>query len=73
MAKLYKVEMYILDPNDYYSCFDNIIADCENATDIYFRCFNEQEAEVEWDDGINLNQRDCTLESHRNYFKKVGK
>ncbi|MDF2879573.1 MAG: hypothetical protein K0R54_130 [Clostridiaceae bacterium] len=70
MAKLYKVEMYVLDINENYHSLGGIIEDAENSIEVDFIPFNVQETEIEWDDDIDLNKRNVLpLEAYRKYFK----
>jgi len=70
MAKLHKIELYLIDHNDKYSSLDNIVVDIENATDLDVNCFNTKEVEIEWDDDIDINfSSKCTVENFRKYFK----
>lgn len=70
MAKLYKVEMYILDVNEKYDDLGSIMMDMENSTDVNFDYFNEQETDIEWDDNVKINNTNCTIEDYRKYFKQ---
>ena len=70
MAKLHKIEIYLIDHNDKYSSLDNIVVDIENATDLGVNCFNAKEVEIEWDDELDINfSSKCTVENFRKYFK----
>ena len=68
MAKLYKIEMYVLDVNEDYDKLDSIISRAECRTGVNFNCFNTQETQFEWNDDIDLNH-DCGIEAFRKYFK----
>lgn len=70
MARLYKVEMYVLDINEDYYSFDDIMNDVENSVEAGFTPFNIQEVEFEWDDNIDLNKMNAPLEVYRNYFEE---
>ena len=68
MAKLYKVEMYILDVNDEYGSAEEIIENnCRQPS--IFKTFNTQEVEIKWDDEIDINFKDCSVENYRRYFR----
>lgn len=70
MAKLYKIEMYILDTNEYYSSLDEIIENAEmGADEANFNCFNVKEKQVEWNDDIDINMGDSTVDVYRKYFE----
>jgi len=75
MAKLYKVEMYILDINDCYKDLDEIMIETECAIDeASFNSFNVESVELEWEDDIDLNYTNATVGTYRKYFKeeKIG-
>ena len=69
MAKLHKVELYIIDVNDKYSNLNEIMCDIENSTDCSLVPFNAQEVEIDWHDEIDLNYSNCPIENYRNYFE----
>jgi len=69
MAKLYKIEIYLIDHNDKYSSLNNIVVDIENATDLGVNCFNAKEVEIEWDDELDINSLGCKVMYFRKYFK----
>lgn len=69
MAKLYKVEMYVLDINEDYHSFDDMMNDVENSIEASFTPFNVQESDIEWDDDIDLNKVDAPLKVYRDYFE----
>jgi len=72
MAKLYKVEMYILDANEEYKDFQDIRTNIENNTyDVDINTFNVKEANFEWDDNLKINHLDATVEDYREYFEEV--
>ena len=70
MARLYKIEMYIVDYNDDYSTLEDIISDMELATDVFLNCFNVEEVNVKWNDDIDLNFANQSVEIYRKYFKE---
>jgi hypothetical protein len=67
-AKLYKVEMYILDVNGECGSLEEIVVNAERGTDAFLKPFNVQKVEFPWNDDIDINQRDCTVETYRKYF-----
>lgn len=69
MAKMYKVEMYVLDINNQYKDLDEIIIDIENSSDCNFNCFNVGKANFRWDDNIDVNFKNQPVEVYRKYFK----
>jgi hypothetical protein len=70
MAKIYKTEMYIVDVNDSFKSMIDICSKISERLDLIFiNPFNTQMREIEWDDNIDLNFNNCTLESYRKYFE----
>jgi len=70
MAKLHKVELYIIDANDKYNNINEIMHDIENSTDCSLIPFNAQEIEIDWDDEIDINLSNYPVENFRKYFRK---
>ena len=70
MAKLHKVELYIIDVNDNYSNLKEIMHDIGNSTDCSLIPFNSQEVEIDWHDGIDINFSNCPVENFREYFEE---
>lgn len=73
MAKLYKIEMYILDVNEKFDCLEEIIERAENSTDIHFNPFNVKVTYFEFEDNIPINFSDANVEDYREYFKTKTK
>lgn len=70
MAKLYKVEMYILDINETYEDICDICDDATYDMDLVkFEPINTQIRKIEWSDNIDLNKNTCTIETYRKYFE----
>ena len=69
MAKLYKVEMYILDVNENYSTLEDAVSDMELTSDLNLNCFNEKVVDIEWEDNIDINFWSCSVENFRKYFE----
>lgn len=69
MSKIYKIEVYIVDPNEYYAdgeeLFETIIdkTDCFCPTSIIYK-----EAEFEWDDDLRINHGECTVSDCEEMF-----
>ena len=63
MAKLYKVELYIIDVNNNYSNLNEIMHDIGNSTDCSLIPFNSQEVEIDWHDGIDIKLSNCPVEN----------
>lgn len=69
MAKLYKVEMYILDVHDSYENISDVCDTMAYEADVYLQPFKTEEREIEWSDNIDLNNINCTEETYKKYFK----
>ena len=69
MAKLYKVEMYILDVNEDYKDLEEILHMTEYKCDASFIPFEVQQIDIEWDDEIDINQSGEPAQTYRKYFK----
>jgi hypothetical protein len=69
MAKIYKIEAYIVDPNENYvdgeDLFETMIdkTDCFCPTTIKYK-----EADFEWDDDLKINCWGCTDIDCEEYF-----
>jgi hypothetical protein len=70
MAKLYKVEMYILDINESHK---DICELCDNMSIdldlVYLQPFDQQVRQLDWHDEIDLNKTGCTKATYEKYFK----
>ena len=76
MAKLYKMEMYIIDVNDNFKKLDRIIYNANAFSSCSFVPFNAQEVKINWHDNIDINLTNCPVDNFREYFKveeKLGK
>jgi len=69
MAKLYKMEMYIIDVDDNFKKLDRIIYNANVFSSCSFVPFNAQEVEVNWHDDIDINLSNCPVENFREYFE----
>jgi len=69
MAKLHKVELYIIDANDNYSNLNEIMHDIGNSTDCSLVPFNAQKVEIDWHDDIDINISNCLVGNFREYFE----
>lgn len=69
MSKIYKLEMYVIDHNDLYDCYDSISDVLENTTDLSRKVINESKVEFEWNDDLPINKIDCPLEEYDKYFR----
>ena len=69
MAKLHKIEMYVLDVNDEYEELDDIINALEYKIDVNFIPFNSKTVKIDFHDDIDINHIDATIDNYENYFK----
>lgn len=76
MAKIYKIELYVVDYNNVYNDV-NDLANCIDSgwglDDVLVNCFDKQEVEVEWTDDIDLNYGNVNKETYNKYFKSQTK
>jgi len=71
MAKLFKIQAYIVDPNGEFDT--NELADIMEygPYDIHLRHININEANLgEWDDDLPVNYIDCPEAEFEKYFKE---
>ncbi|WPF70279.1 hypothetical protein BCVP_CDS0251 [Bacillus phage BC-VP] len=77
MAKVYKVEMYIVDANGDYDYLDNedMVEEIEHQVDVRMDVMSrvvsvESSAEFEWDDDLAVNKTNATTEDYEAQLKK---
>lgn len=71
MAKLFKIQAYIVDPNGEFDT--NELAELMEygPYDIHLRHINIDEADLgEWDDNLPVNYIDCPEAEFKKYFKE---
>lgn len=72
MSKIYKIEAYIVDPNDEFTdgedCFESLI----DGSKVFCPTpINFKQAEFEWDDDLDINCCGCTEADCEVYFEDV--
>jgi hypothetical protein len=69
MAKIYKVLTYIVDPNEMYDDYEEILnyTGCE---DVYYTTAKAEQVSLEWVDELPINFSDCPIEEFEKYFKE---
>jgi aspartyl/asparaginyl-tRNA synthetase len=68
-AKVYKAEIYIVDVDNEFRNFDDILNEMERTVDFSISAFNVKESdEIDWYDEIDLNKTNCTKETFDKYF-----
>lgn len=68
MSKIHKIEMYVIDHSELYSCYDSISDILENVTDLSCKVINEKSTLFDWDDDLPVNKVNCPLEEYEKYF-----
>ena len=72
MAKIHKVELYLLDVNEDFDTVDDVI---EYMTNIKYapniRVISSESKEFEWDDDVVINKRNCSTEQYNNFFEEI--
>lgn len=73
MAKIYKVEMYIVDYNSEFEDTDHIHPYIEDwYGGVSTKVANTQESdEFEWEDDLKINKVDASVEDYEEYFKEA--
>jgi hypothetical protein len=72
MAKIHKLEMYIIDCDDRFECLEDILnyIDIKTRETLDMTVFNSQTKEIEWHDDIDLNYFGRSRMTYENYFKE---
>ena len=70
MARVHKLEFYLVDVNDYYKTCEDVINEIERKLYDGFILNPEMKTskEFKWDDDIDLNYSDCSKEDCEKYF-----
>lgn len=72
MAKIHKVELYLLDVNEDFNNVDEVIEYMTNmkyAPNIYV--VSSKSKEFEWDDDVIINRYDCSTEQYNDFFEEI--
>ena len=71
MATLHKLELYIVDFDDYWEVMKSSLESVADKADLCYKvASHEQSKEFEWHDDIDINKQDCTIEDYEAYFNK---
>ena len=71
MAKLHKIEMYIVDIDEHYGTLANIIEHINERLELVELCpFKEQTVDFDWHDEHELNMRGAKYKDYAKHFKK---
>ena len=69
MAKLHKIELYIIDPNESYESAMDVFSEIDNKLyDGTLVTFKSNTVKVDWFDGIDINNINATREEFEHYF-----
>lgn len=72
MAKIHKVELYLLDVNE---DFDNVNDAIEYMANMKYspsiRVVSSKSKEFEWDDDVIINRCSCSTEQYNNFFEEI--
>lgn len=69
MARIHKVEFYLVDYNDMYETGEDVLNEAENKLYGLIQCPTwKTSTEFEWHDDINLNYSSCSKEDCEKYF-----
>ena len=72
MAKVHKVELYLLDVNEYFNNVDYLLDYMTNgkyAPSVHV--INSESKEFEWDDDVVINRYDCSTEQYDKFFEEI--
>lgn len=70
MARVHKVEMYLVDPNDYYNDAESEIECLIDRSEFYSKFLRIKSSKYfEWDDDIILNKYACTKEDCESFLE----
>jgi len=72
MAKVYKIEMYITDPNDQYSD-DEIIDILEYDNDLIFNVTSREFKNFDWSDEVVFNYNGLSKEDYHEGYRRINK
>ena len=69
MSKIHKIEMYIVDANDFMDRdYTGILGVLDRYTGMNGIIINGKTVEFEWDDDLAINRVNCPLEEYEKYF-----
>ena len=71
MAKIFKIKMYVADPNDKLENEEALVSELGYyLEDLYVHATRVEMRSFEWGDDIAINQLNATDEDHEVYFKQ---
>ena len=72
MARIHKVELYLLDVNEDFDSVYDIMAYMTNlkyAPSIHMA--SSESKEFEWDDDVIINRYNCSTEQYSSFFEEI--
>jgi hypothetical protein len=72
MAKIHKVEMYLLDINEDFDTLDEALiymTNCKYAPSVHI--ISSESKNFEWDDDVIINYYKCTNEQYNQFFEQL--
>ena len=71
MAKIYKLTVYLVDPNDYYEDVDEWFEMVIDGSEVFCPVpIEHKTVEFEWDDNLPINYIGCKKEDCEKYFNE---
>jgi hypothetical protein len=71
MAKIFKIEMYVVDYGDSGVTLDEIQESIDSHYDVISLIANVKEKEFEWDDDLKINSMYSVKEDFEEYFNNI--
>ncbi|MBR5604240.1 MAG: hypothetical protein IKW51_08525 [Bacteroidales bacterium] len=72
MAKIHKVELYLLDVNeDFDSVYDIMVYMTNMKYAPYIYVVSSESKEFEWNDDVVINRYDCSTEQYNSFFEEI--
>lgn len=68
MAKIHKITVYVIDPNEMYDGWDEILD--YSCQDVFWETASKEERSFEWEDDLPINNSSCPIEEYEKYFSK---
>jgi hypothetical protein len=69
MAKIYKMTVFVVDPNDTFENFEELKEYIRSMNDLDFTMFNFGSRSFQWDDNLPINSYECGREEYEKYFE----
>jgi len=71
MAKMYKVELYLVDYKEEYKNIGEILEDIENRGCIFMQLIKSEGRLFDWDNELKINQPESSTEDFDEYFENL--